>query len=165
MVVQTNWHAAYQSWKVGARDSRHMRSRVAVTFWSIAIPTVAITAQAHLPNDTPIKSLGDGFVCAKCGRLGADGCRIGRPLPRHAHPDHPRPCSTFTTDRRAHWRRQHIATAKMMANVIQQWHARSSLFQLAVLPRGGLTPAEAPLIDAEILFRQPQPPHWAPPES
>jgi len=30
--------------------------------------------------------------------------------------------------------------------------------QLAALPRGGLTPAEAPLIDAEILFRQPQPP-------
>jgi hypothetical protein len=24
--------------------------------------------------------------------------------------------------------------------------------------RGGLTPAEAPLIDAEILFRRPQPP-------
>src|SRR6516164_5973497 len=27
------------------------------------------------------------------------------------------------------------------------------------LPRGGLAPAEAPPIDAEILFRQPQPPH------
>src|SRR5215813_4233017 len=37
-------------------------------------------------------------------------------------------------------------------------HARSSLLQLAAFPRGGLTPAEAPLIDAEILFRQPQPP-------
>src|SRR6516162_7610231 len=38
-------------------------------------------------------------------------------------------------------------------------HARSSLLQLAAFPRGGLTPAEAPLIDAEILFRQPQPPN------
>ena len=36
-------------------------------------------------------------------------------------------------------------------------HARSSLLQLAAFPRGGLTPAEVPLIDAEILFRQPQP--------
>jgi hypothetical protein len=26
----------------------------------------------HLPDETPIKSLGDGFVCAKCGHLGAD---------------------------------------------------------------------------------------------
>jgi len=33
-------------------------------------------------------------------------------------------------------------------------HARSSLLQLAAFPRGGLTPAETPLIDAEILFRQ-----------
>src|SRR6516164_7799563 len=40
-------------------------------------------------------------------------------------------------------------------------HARSSLLQLAAFPRGGLTPAEAPLIDAEILFRQPQPPNSA----
>jgi len=29
-------------------------------------------------------------------------------------------------------------------------HARSSLIQLAAFPRGGLTPAEAPIIDAEI---------------
>jgi hypothetical protein len=26
----------------------------------------------HLPDDTPIKSLGDGIVCAQCGHLGAD---------------------------------------------------------------------------------------------
>jgi len=26
----------------------------------------------HLPDETPIKSLGDGSVCAKCGHLGAD---------------------------------------------------------------------------------------------
>ena len=26
----------------------------------------------HLPDETPIKSLGDSFVCAKCGHLGAD---------------------------------------------------------------------------------------------
>jgi len=26
----------------------------------------------HLPDHTPIKSLGDGFVCPKCGHLGAD---------------------------------------------------------------------------------------------
>jgi hypothetical protein len=32
---------------------------------------------------------------------------------------------------------------------------------LAALPRCGLTPAEAPLIDAEILFRQGQLPHSA----
>src|SRR5258708_25511086 len=25
----------------------------------------------HLPDETPIKSLGDGFVCAQCGHLGA----------------------------------------------------------------------------------------------
>jgi hypothetical protein len=26
----------------------------------------------HLPNDTPIKSLGDGIVCSRCGHVGAD---------------------------------------------------------------------------------------------
>jgi hypothetical protein len=26
----------------------------------------------HLPDDTPIKSLGDGIVCARCGHVGAD---------------------------------------------------------------------------------------------
>ena len=26
----------------------------------------------HLPDDTPIKSLGDGIVCTRCGHLGAD---------------------------------------------------------------------------------------------
>ena len=26
----------------------------------------------HLRDETPIKSLGDGFVCAKCGHHGAD---------------------------------------------------------------------------------------------
>ena len=26
----------------------------------------------HLPDDTPIKSLGDGIVCTQCGHLGAD---------------------------------------------------------------------------------------------
>jgi hypothetical protein len=26
----------------------------------------------HLPDDTPIKSLGDGIVCARCGHIGAD---------------------------------------------------------------------------------------------
>jgi hypothetical protein len=26
----------------------------------------------HLPDKTPIKSLGDAFVCAKCGHQGAD---------------------------------------------------------------------------------------------
>src|SRR5262249_39210261 len=49
-----------------------------------------------------------------------------------------------------------IKLANVMAHV-----ARSSLLQLAVFPRGGLTPAEPPLINAEILFRQPQPPNFA----
>ena len=35
----------------------------------------------------------------------------------------------------------------------------SSLLQSAAAPLGSLTPAEAPLIDAENLFRQPGPPH------
>jgi len=35
---------------------------------------------------------------------------------------------------------------------------RSSLLQPAAPPLGSLTPAEAPIIDAEILFRQPGPP-------
>jgi hypothetical protein len=26
----------------------------------------------HLPDDTPIKSLGDGVVCSRCGHVGAD---------------------------------------------------------------------------------------------
>src|SRR5262249_970705 len=26
----------------------------------------------HLPDEIPIKSVGDGFVCAKCGHLGAE---------------------------------------------------------------------------------------------
>jgi len=37
-------------------------------------------------------------------------------------------------------------------------HARSSLLHPAATPLGSLTPAEAPLIDAENLFRQPGPP-------
>src|SRR6202043_702394 len=36
--------------------------------------------------------------------------------------------------------------------------ARSSLLHPAATPLGSLTPAEAPLIDAENLFRQPGPP-------
>ena len=35
-------------------------------------------------------------------------------------------------------------------------HPGSSLLRPAAAPRGGLTPAEAPLIDAEFLFRQPK---------
>ena len=34
-------------------------------------------------------------------------------------------------------------------------HTRSSLLQPAATPHGGLNPADAPLVDAEILFRQP----------
>jgi len=37
----------------------------------------------HLPDETPIKSLGDGFVCAKCGHLGADAVPN---WPTHAAP-------------------------------------------------------------------------------
>src|SRR5580704_14139815 len=37
-------------------------------------------------------------------------------------------------------------------------HARSSLLHPAATPLGSLTLAEAPLIDAENLFRQPGPP-------
>src|SRR5262245_55309567 len=29
----------------------------------------------HLPDETPIKSLGDGIVCTRCGHLGADVVR------------------------------------------------------------------------------------------
>src|SRR6266540_4288525 len=32
----------------------------------------AIMDVGHLPNDTPIKSLGDGLVCSRCGHVGAD---------------------------------------------------------------------------------------------
>ncbi|MGB8736166.1 MAG: hypothetical protein WCD20_08605, partial [Rhodomicrobium sp.] len=41
--------------------------------------------------------------------------------------------------------------------------ARSSLLrstQLAASPLGGLTPADVPLIEAEILSEQPGPPHF-----
>src|SRR6516164_3341523 len=51
-----------------------------------------------------------------------------------------------------------LTRAMWILNWRYGFHARSSLLQLAAFPRGGLTPAEAPLIDAEILFRQPQPP-------
>jgi len=37
----------------------------------------------HLPDDTPIESLGDGFVCAQCGHLGAD---VAPNWPTHAAP-------------------------------------------------------------------------------
>ena len=37
----------------------------------------------HLPDDTRIKSLGDGFVCAECGHLGAD---VVPNWPTHAMP-------------------------------------------------------------------------------
>src|SRR5215813_10996749 len=36
-------------------------------------------------------------------------------------------------------------------------HPGSSLLRSSSAPRGGLTPAEAPLIDAEFLYRQPGP--------
>ncbi|MGA7323360.1 MAG: hypothetical protein WBX25_02465, partial [Rhodomicrobium sp.] len=42
--------------------------------------------------------------------------------------------------------------------------ARSSLLrsaQLAASPLGGLTPADVPLIEAEILSEQPGPPHFS----
>src|SRR6516165_10778930 len=52
-----------------------------------------------------------------------------------------------------------LTRAMWILNWRYGFHARSSLLQLAAFPRGGLTPAEAPLIDAEILFRQPQPPN------
>jgi hypothetical protein len=32
----------------------------------------AIMDVGHLPDDTPIKSLGDRIVCRQCGHLGAD---------------------------------------------------------------------------------------------
>ena len=37
----------------------------------------------HLPDETPIKSLGDGFVCAECGHPGAD---VVPNWPTHAAP-------------------------------------------------------------------------------
>jgi len=37
----------------------------------------------HLPDCTPIKSLGDGFVCAQCGHIGAD---VAPNWPTHAAP-------------------------------------------------------------------------------
>jgi hypothetical protein len=37
----------------------------------------------HLPDDTPIKSLGEGIVCAHCGHLGAD---VVPNWPTHAAP-------------------------------------------------------------------------------
>jgi hypothetical protein len=37
----------------------------------------------HLPDDTPIKSLGDSFVCAQCGHVGAD---VVPNWPRNAAP-------------------------------------------------------------------------------
>src|SRR5262249_16106503 len=52
----------------------------------------------HLPDDTRIKSLGDGFVCAKCGHLGADAVPI---WPIHAAPrstSSSARCSALTTD-------------------------------------------------------------------
>ena len=42
---------------------------------------------------------------------------------------------------------------------LDDMHPGSSLLQPAATPHGGLTPAEAPLIDAENLFRQPGPAH------
>jgi len=55
----------------------HMRSQGcrAVTFWccnSDRCNHSTIINVGHLPDDTRIESLGDGFVCAKCGHLGAD---------------------------------------------------------------------------------------------
>src|SRR5215813_3921408 len=40
-------------------------------------------------------------------------------------------------------------------------HPGSSLLRSSSAPRGGLTPAEAPLIDAEFLYRQPGPVHFS----
>jgi hypothetical protein len=54
------------------------------------------------------------------------------------------------------WKRQKRRPRAFSANgpEPQSWR-----LQPPVAPRGGLTPAEAPLIDAEILFRQPGPAH------
>ena len=37
----------------------------------------------HLPDGTPINSLGDGFVCTQCGHIGAD---VVPNWPTHATP-------------------------------------------------------------------------------
>jgi hypothetical protein len=59
-------------------------------------------------------------------------------------------------------RRNHTPAFKAKV-AIELWlscrsDTRSSLLHPAATPLGSLTPAEAPLIDAEKLFRQPRPP-------
>lgn len=55
---------------------RHMRSQgcrdLLVNCNSGRCNHSTIMNVGHLPDDTPIKSLGDDFVCTQCGHLGAD---------------------------------------------------------------------------------------------
>jgi len=60
------------------------------------------------------------------------------------------------TRRRLGSRRNHRIRG-LAARRCQRRHAGSSLLHSAAAPSGRLTPAEAPLIDADFLFRQPGP--------
>jgi hypothetical protein len=64
-----------QVWKFAPVTLGHMRSQgcrdVLVYCNSDRCDHSTIMNVGHLPDDTPIKSLGDGIVCTKCGQVGA----------------------------------------------------------------------------------------------
>ena len=71
-------------------------------------------------------------------------------------------CAPTTASAKPAHRSAAISTSTMQRrphSSLDGTHTRSSLLQPAAPPLGSLTPAEAPLSDAENLFRQPGPPH------
>jgi hypothetical protein len=76
MVVQTDCMPTVKVGKFEPVTLGHMRSQgcrdLLVYCNSGRCNHSTIMNVGHLPDDTPIKSLGDGFVCAKCGHLGAE---------------------------------------------------------------------------------------------
>ena len=76
MVVQTDCMPTVEVGKFDPVTLGHMRSQgcrdLLVYCNSGRCNHSTIMNVGHLPDETPIKSLGDGFMCAKCGHLGAD---------------------------------------------------------------------------------------------
>jgi hypothetical protein len=70
-IVQTAKHVKFAPVTLGHMRSQGCRELLAYCK-SGRCKHSAIMDVGHLPDDTPIKSLGDGIVCSRCGHVGAD---------------------------------------------------------------------------------------------
>jgi hypothetical protein len=126
------------------RDTNPIVSEYRTPATAVAAATARVESMAVLPN-SPSSATSTSLTIRQIIHNGCSGPEHG---PRHQHKrtgypsDHPNPAS-----QPASW----AGTAEIF-----QQPAR---LHLAAFPGGGLTPAAAPLIDAEILFRQLEPPY------